>query len=344
MSTDGDHIEHDIAENGRGVRWRRRLARTGTALLVFGLLGAGATFGWYLRGWLPSGGVGVKVTKVVVNRPLQVEGAAVTNGTLPNVLGLGESEARQAYQDAGVNPSALEVERTPFVADPGSVVKQVPPAASAVPKAPARPKLIVAQPATMPDLVGLTADAARAKLDAIGAGATTDVRYDPSVQPGQVAQSDPAAGRPATPRVTLLVSEEASSVDLTDLQPVAGDCRTGDTTVRGADVTDAVLCDASATPVRVEYAINDKVTAFEAELGLADGHPVGTRVRLIVRRDGHAVGSFTTRGAPVQVKVPVNGGKTLSLEIDATGDQTVTAALSDARIVGARSGIDELMP
>ena len=342
MSTDADHLEHDASMTGRRARWRRRLARAGTALLVLGLLGAGATFGWYLRGWLPSGGVGVNVTKVVVNRPVQLEGTAVTNGTLPNVLGLGESEARQAYQDAGVNPNALDVERMPFVADPGSVVKQDPPAASAVPKAPARPKLIVAQPATMPDLVGLTADAARAKLDAIGVGATTDVRYDPSVQPGQVAQSEPAAGRPATPRATLLVSEEASSVDLTDLQPVAGDCRTGDTTVHGTDVTSAVLCDASAAPARVEYAINDKVTEFETQLALADGHPVAARVRLVVRRDGHAVGSFTTRGAPVRAKVPVSGGETLALEIRASGDETVTAVLSDARIVGARSGIDEL--
>lgn len=342
MSTEPDDIEHDVLLSERRDTWRRRLARSGTVLLVLGLLGAGATFGWYLRGWVPGGGVGVTTTKVVVNRPVRVDGQAVAPGTLPNVLGLDEDEARQAYQDAGVEPSDLDVVQVPFVGRVGSVVEQDPPGASKVPKPGTRLRLLLARAATMPDLRGLSADAARGELDAIGVGAATQVRYEPSVQPGEVARTEPAAGAPAVPQATLFVSEEGSSVDLAALEPVASDCSIGDATVRGATVADAVLCDAFSTPARADYAINARVIGLDGKLALADGHASGARARLVVSRNGRVVASYTTTGPPVEVKARFPGGKSLTLEIRSDDDEGVTAVLSGARVIGARSGIDRL--
>ena len=339
-------IESDaIADDPAGVDappppgpWRRRFAIAGTVLLVAGLVGAGTTLGWYLRGWLPGGGVGEKT--IVVERPLEIEASTVAAGTVPNVLGLDADEAMQAYADAGADPRNIDVRSAPFVAAPGSVIEQTPTAAAKLPTGAARMELRVAEPATMPELKGLTADAARAKLTEIGAGATTVVRFEPDVEPGQVATSEPAAGAPATPNTTIVVSEEGSSVALADLESVSSDCRIGDAAQAGATTSQALLCDLSGGVATTEYAINDKVGAFEAELGIADGGPAKANAKLVVKVDGKEVATYSTSGRPETVKARVPGGASLTLEL--SGDPGVTAVLAEPLIVGARSGIDEL--
>jgi hypothetical protein len=329
-------------EPRRRGRGRRRAALVGLLLLSAGLVAGGATLGWFLRGWVPGGGVGV--TTVVVKRPVEIQAATGGHGTLPNVLGLEEGEARQAYADAGVDASAIATRSVPYVGQKGAVVEQRPQAASKIDTLKGRPTLLVAAPAAMPDLVGVDADDARRRLSAIGVGATTVVRYDASVDPGAVVRTRPTVGSPATARATLVVSEAPSSVDLAGLSPRSGSCRTGDADMVGATVAGAVLCDVAGDPVRTQYAINTKVTAFEAKPGLADGAPSGARVRVRIREDGRVAGTFTLGDRPRAVTVALRGGRVLTIEVERSdhGTDNATVVLQDARITGARSGIDAL--
>lgn len=320
---------------------RARARRAGLLLVALALVGAGSLLGWYLRGWVPGGGVGKEEVKV--SRPVAVESGTVKDGTAPNVLGLGVDEARQALSDSGVEASGITVKQIPFVAAEGSVVEQVP--APAAPLFPAtKAELRVAKPATVPDLTGLSADEARQRLAAIGAGITTTVRYESSTKPGTVSRSNPAAGQPATARVSVVVSEAPSSVNVSELDAVTGDCSVEDVTLHGADAPGALVCSAGGAPIKQQYDTNDKVTGFGATLALADGSPAGARGRLIVREGKRVAGTFDTSGPGTKVEVPLKGDGRLTLEVDTgRGSGTVDIVLADARILGPRSGIDELV-
>lgn len=342
-ASDDDLIDAEtVASDPRaGGRWRRRLAIAGVVSLILGVLAAGAVLGWFVRGWVPSGGVGTTV--VSVTRPLQVE-APAASGTLPNVLGLGVDEARQAYSDAGVDASTITVESVPYVAQAGTVVEQRPPAAAELPRGGDKVELVLAEPARMPDLTGMDGDEARRRLAEIGVGATTLVRYESAVEPGQVARTRPAAGAPARPDATLILSEAPSSVDLSALAPESSDCSIDSRDVDGDTFDDALICSLYDAEVAAEYAINDRVSGFEGTLGLAEGAPARARALVIVRTDGREAARLeaTASAQPFDVRVP--GGSTLEIEIqrEDRGDDVVEVVLGDARIVGARSGIDEL--
>lgn len=317
----------------RSGTWRRRLALAGTTLLVLGILTAAAAFGWLLRGWLPSGDVGT--TTVVVKRPVQIQAAAVSAGTLPNVLGLGVDEARQAYADAGAEAALIVEHAVPYVAQERTVVEQKPAAASPIKKNATKLELVVAVPARMPDIVGLSSDAARAKLAAIGVGATTIVRSETSVDPGEVARSRPAAGQPARPRATIVVSEAPSSVTLADVEPIENSC--------ALDAGD-LRCDVTQSGSQVAYAINDRVSGFSGNLVLDDTAPQGARVRLTVRAGSRVIGTYTAGRAARDIDLRITGGTRLALELRRldSGVDSAQVLLRDGEITGARSGIDKL--
>lgn len=333
----------DAAQQPAPGRWRRRFAIAGLACVALGLLGAGGTLGWLLRGWLPSGGVGV--TTYVVKRPVTIEDSGAFRGSLPNVLGLPANEARQAYADAGVDPSLLTLREVPYVAQPGTVVEQQPVAAVKVTKSLEHAELLIAKPATMPDLIGVDGDQARQRLADIGVGATTTVRYDASVDAGAVAATSPAAGARVGPHASLIVSEAPSSVDLADLGDSTGDCSIADAEVDGSTVSDAFVCSLFGAIAHATYPINARVSGFEATLAIADGAPSGASARVVVREDGAVVGSFDASATPSDVRLELHGGKELTLGVQPLGsrDDNFDVVLADARIVGSRSGIDALV-
>lgn len=314
--------------------WRRRLGRLSLALLAAGVVVAGAAFGWLLRGWVPSGGVGERT--VVVKRPIVVEDSPVSTGSLPNVLGLGVDEARQAYADAGVEASWIVPRDVPYVAAKGSVVKQIPAPASPIPKTRRDLELLIATPATMPDLVGLTADEARAKLADIGVGVTTVVRYDASVDPGEVARTRPKAGEPAEPRATIVISEAPSSVNLADLEPVDAGCDSSD--------PGTLRCDLAQGDTENVYEINDRVSTFTGTVALDAGTVDKAAAEFRVLSDSKVLGTFPVSSTPRDVRVGIDGGKRLSLQFRRTdnGTDSVTGTITDGQLRGARSGIDAL--
>jgi serine/threonine-protein kinase len=289
---------------------------------------------------VPGGGVDETVE---ISRPIQVEQATVKDGTTPNVLGLGVDEARQALSDAGVPAAQITVRVIPYVAPEGSVVEQDPAPAAPLSSS-TKAVLRVAKPATVPDLAGLTADEARRRLAEIGAGISTSVTYNNDVKPGTVVRTNPTAGQPAVARVSVVVSEEPSSVSISDLEAVNEECSIEDATLRGSNVTDALVCNAGGEAVSQEYALNKGLTGFEATLALADGAPSGSRGRLEVREGKRTVATFETSGPETKVDAPLTGAGRLRLVFRSNDDSgSVAIVLLDARILGSRGGIDELV-
>lgn len=133
---------------------------------------------------------GTEVTLVVSSGP---EAVAV-----PDVVGLGESEARQALADQGLQVTVAEEETD--AAEPGTVLRQGP--AGGVTVEPGSTVTIVvarAIPAVaVPDVIGLSADEARSELEAAGLEpreSTQAVRDE--VEDGIVVDQRPAPGSDA---------------------------------------------------------------------------------------------------------------------------------------------------
>jgi hypothetical protein len=318
--------------------WRVRNAAF--VLAIAGLIGLGVAGGWALRGWVPSGGVGVKTT--VVQRPVTVQAARVASGTLPNVLGLEADEARQVYADAGVNAAQIAVVQKPYVTQEGTVVAQDPPAASAVPRSSAKMTLTVAGSATMPDLTGTNSDDARAQLADIGVGATTVVRYADGSTPGTVVRSRPAAGDPAQPHATLVVSEAPSSVNVSDLSLPSNDCSFSDAQIGGSVVPNALVCSLYGQPEKLQIPANDRVSSFEGSVVLADDAPAHAKATLTIKHGNTVLDAVEVSSRAQDVKIDWPGGDQITLVVSSSTAHRspVSVAITDAHLTGARSGID----
>ena len=179
------------------------------------LLLTGAVGGWFLRGWVPDGGVQDRGPAIV--RPIRVvEDRARLRGAVPSVLRLGVAEARQALSDADLDPGRVRAEPTAFAGEAGLVVGQDPPPGEKARRGPI--VLRVSTRAAMPGLVGQSFDAARKRLTTLGATVSTTRRYAAGTKEDQVLRTRPAAGALLAEDVALVLAEAASSVFLTDLE------------------------------------------------------------------------------------------------------------------------------
>ncbi len=110
---------------------------------------------------------------------------------VPDVEGLPLEEARAKLSAAGIDQLRLEYQNA---SDPKGTVIAVSPVAGTKVSAEDVVTLVVAQPYTVPDVIGLAEQAALAALER--AGLTGSVSYVPSedVEAGRVVSTDPAAG------------------------------------------------------------------------------------------------------------------------------------------------------
>ncbi len=110
---------------------------------------------------------------------------------VPDVEGLSLNEAREKLAAAGIEHLRLEYQNA---SEAKGTIIAVSPVAGTKVAAEDVVTLVVAQPYTVPDVVGLSADAALAALER--AGLAGDVSYVPSedVEAGRVVSTDPIAG------------------------------------------------------------------------------------------------------------------------------------------------------
>jgi beta-lactam-binding protein with PASTA domain len=158
-------------------------------------------------------------TEVTDDRTVRLTVARAPNEapvTVPDVVGLDIDDARAAIEDADLDP-LVELRDTPTV-QPGIVTEQSPPAGTEVTDD-RTVRLTVARapneaPVTVPDVVGLDIDDARAAIEDADLDPLVELRDTPTVQPGIVTEQNPSADASVErgSSVTLVVADEPAVV------------------------------------------------------------------------------------------------------------------------------------
>ena len=311
------------------------LSASGIALLAGGIVA-----GWYGRDRFRTD------PTVTIRRSLTVVGQSAQHAAgMPDVIGLASNSARQAIADAGIDLSKVTVVEQPFAAYPGVVIDQRPEAAAPLPSSAV---LVVAKAGKTPALEGYTADGARQALSQLGASVTIRTIYQAGTAENTVLATDPAAGQPLAQRVTLTVAEAPSSVFLDQLSAINSSCDTTSIYVNGTNRPDSIVCNPSHDyPAEADYALNRKVTSFQAVVGLGDSGATDTPVTFEVWVDGKLAYSGTFNfGRARWITVPTAGALRLRLRAivprQGNSGETVQAAFGGAKFVGGQSAISRL--
>lgn len=333
--------DEEAKPRSRGQRLKRAaLVCGGIALLAW----AGA-LGWLLHEWS-----GRDDLTVAVNRPVQVYAPeAVSEGTIPNVVGLTEDEALRVLSDAGVELGSVDTHVVPDVGPTGLIVSQSP--LSGVPIGQRQVSLNVSGPAVMPDLGGEPEAEAKEALSTLGARVTVVTQYEPGAAEGSVLETEPPAGETIVDKATVRVAEPLSSVFLTQLSPSDSSCRGGEEAlIAGETQTEAIVClpQPGANPRSNTYALGGQIESFRATLGLDDEGNSEAPVEFRVYVDGDlALSRRVTFGEQFPIEVPLLGGYQLRIEasaigVTAPGSQDLLAAFGEPRLVGSRSAVDRI--
>lgn len=325
--------------------WKQRLKRAALVCGGVALLAWAGALGWLLHEWS-----GRADLTVAVDRPVQVYAPeAVSEGTVPNVVGLTEDEALRVLSDAGVELGSVASHVVPDVGPAGLIVSQGPPSGVAIGQR--QISLNVSGPAVMPDLGGEPEAEAKEALSALGARVTVLTRYEPGATEGSVLETEPAAGETIVDKATLRVAEPLSSVFLTQLPPSDSNCRSGEEAlIAGEAQTEAIICllQAGANPRSSTYVLGGQIESFRANLGLDDEGNSEALVEFRVFVDGDlALSRKVAFGEQIPVEVSLLGSFQLRIEaaaIGATapGSPDLRATFGEPRLVGSRSAVDRI--
>lgn len=265
----------------------------------------------------------------------------------PDVLGLTEDHALAAFRDAGADINAVTITEAPHIAPPGTVVAQQPISGVSLTET-TEVTLIVAKPATMPDLVGMTVTEADRTLSALGV-APEIVEVVTSQTIGSVLETEPAAGQPIGGPVQISVASEGDAVYLYDLRSVEySRANRQQGMVSGGRSTDKaiLLSPRGEDQAFADYAIAGRAVVFRATLGTNDRGAPGS-LKVTVTGDGRVLGEFTAeRGARTEIDVDVTGVTRLVLAAtltDPQADERPDAVLADAHVVGSTADIDAIV-
>ncbi len=328
-----------------GASRTNRLKRVTIGLGAVTVLVGAILLGWFLHDWL-----GDEDVTVSVDRPVQVYAPeTVVDGHIPNVIGLTEDDARRVLSDAGIELSEVSTRRLPYVGPEDLVVRQTPASGGSI--GDKEIGLAVSEPALMPDLDGVSESEARESLSSLGARIVTVSEYRDGASEGSVLLTEPPAGTAIVDKATLHLAEPLSSVFLTELNPVASSCRSGEeSVVAGMTGSEAIVCqpEAGANPRLATYALGGQVETFHAVLGLDDRGDADVPVEFRVYVDGEqALSRRLGFGERQAVDVPLSGGFQLRLEtvavgVSPPGSLPVKGVFAEPRLAGSRSAIDAL--
>jgi hypothetical protein len=172
----------------------------------------------------------VKFVPLVVLPLLALLGYLLFTAKIPPVIRLTQAEAETRLLDAGFDPSFSNVASEEIAA--GRVVSTEPPREGRIRKGTDVAVFVSAgpDPLTVPELKGLDAGVARSQLLTLGLTSRSQAEDDDSVGPGQVFDSDPAAGElvPREAQVVLKVAPGGSNpanrgiVDFGPVDPATG--------------------------------------------------------------------------------------------------------------------------
>jgi eukaryotic-like serine/threonine-protein kinase len=145
---------------------------------------------------------------------------ATAQVTVPTLVGLPEAEARQAITDAGLEVGGVTTRETDDQAQVGTVLESSP--ASGAQQDEGTPVDLVVGVApdavTVPDVVGLGEDRARAALTEAGFTGSINTRQEDSLEEeGTVASVTPGEGTSAAPDQTITLGISSGTIDLPDV-------------------------------------------------------------------------------------------------------------------------------
>lgn len=315
--------------------WRRRSRLAVAGLLVLsGVFAAGTWTGWLLALERDAAAEDPEVL-TVARGPAGTGRAAV-----PDVRGLAVADATQVLVDGGADPRAVTVVEQPSALAAGTVVAQDP-VGGATLDGPVR--LVVAAPATVPDVLGRPAAEVVADLEATGARVAVEERYDPGAAVGSVLEVVPAAGQPLVAEVRLVVAGAAASVFLDQVDAVAGGCSRGALQIDGAEFSHGLRCAARGDGASAEFLLDRGVGRLAGTVGVPDDAEPGATARLVLLGDGRELARVDLaygRGAPVDVVTA--GVLRLAIRVEGTDGARSVAALGDVVLYGGRDAIDRL--
>jgi serine/threonine-protein kinase len=240
--------------------------------------------------------------------------------TVPSVVGQSEAVAAAALRHAGLVPvPALTASST--VAD-NVVISETPPAGSVVEKG-ARVTIAVSTgpgSSPLPDVAGLTAAQATAKLKEAGFEPTTEKQPSSTVASGRVISTNPSPGTEAQAgsSVTILVSSGPAQTTVPD---IVGQSRAAaEATLTNAKLATGAVTQRTSTE-------QSPGTVLEQSPGAGTSQPAGGAV------------SFVVAQAPTETAVPNVVGKNeaqASAELGRAGftPQAVTQTTTEAAQVG----------
>ncbi|GEL47000.1 protein kinase [Cellulomonas hominis] len=169
--------------------------------------------------WITLAVVAVLAVAGIVALLMQDRTPPVVNATVPDVVGMAEADALAALQDAGFEGERQE-ETSADVA-PGSVTRSDPAAGEEAPKDSTVQFWVSTGPdsVAVPDVTGLTQDAARKQLEGAGLTVGNVTEEDSPDQPADRAlRTEPAAGQSVADGSAVNLFIASGNVDLPDLR------------------------------------------------------------------------------------------------------------------------------
>ena len=210
------------------------------------------------------------------------EDPAADVAEVPSVVNLDEEEARQVLEDAGFRPQIEEM-FDDAVAE-GLVISQEPPAGASLGRLEPVVLTVSRGPslASLPNVVGLAAEAARADLDRRGFQVIEVTAFNEDVPAGTVLGQEPLAGA-VVDRRSVVVLRISRGVEIVPVPLIVG--RAEDDARRAIEL--AGLTVGETTYVEDDSAPNGVVVAQVPASG--EDAPSGTDVQITVVRIGEVV-------------------------------------------------------
>ena len=245
-------------------------------------------------------------------------------GTMPDLRGLGSSDARQVLVDVGFDPNLVVVNEVPWAGTPDLVVSQDPVAGEKVTD---KVNLTVSGQASVPEVVGQHYLDAVNALRALGVEPEVVDAFDFTAPTGSVLAVAPAAGEPLPEVVQLTVAQPGSSMFFADLKAVDRICSSKDADLNGTPYNKSLGCSTGQAnkPKTGVWLLDRRVQAISGVIGVDDKGKSDASAEVTVVGDGQVLGTFSTSYAqPADINISVTG--VLRLEIvttSATGSEVV---------------------
>ncbi len=316
----------------------------GVALLVLAALVAGVAVGWIAHArWAPQPAPIVAGGEIVVPTLPPAEVAQTENPVLPDVRGLTQADAEQAFADSGVKIGKVIVEQRPHVGPAGTIIAQTPIGGSVVT---GDVTIVLPTPATMPDLKGQSEGVARKSLQELGSFVSIDHRYQEGAVAGQIIESVPAAGAELGEESTVIIADPPSSRFLTEIKS-SGSCSSSSVTMNGTKYEHGFYCGAASTAREQVWLLGRKVSRITGVAGVVDTSTPGVNaVVKIVGDDKELYSGQVSYGAVTAIDVPTAGVLRLSITVqlvDPAAKSSPQVGFGDLVIAGAEADLAQLV-